>query len=139
MSDYVHGKAIRLPFPKEILDKCETDDPWDCEEYLREILGDLFSHKGVNGKKLKLEATDEAYYIDWNYYYTYGEQSGDWGSARMLTEKELEVIKPYFDKLGVNYKDDDLRRVEYCYYNSCECGDYYDTVTEETDDSAELI
>lgn len=138
MSDYVHGKAIRLPFPKEILEKNNTTDPWECEEYLKEILGDRFTY-GRNSKGFQLEATEKAYYIDWVYYSTYGEQSGDWGSTRMLTEKELEVIKPWFDKLKVDYKDEDLRRVEYCYYNCCECSDYYDIITEETDDSAKLI
>jgi len=138
MSDYVHCKVIRLPFPKEILTQCETDDPWDCEDYLREKLGDLFNRNG-NPKRFELEVTEKEYYIDWMYYHTYGEKSDDFGSARMLTNLELEIIKPYFDKLEVSYKDEDLRRVEYCYYNGCECTDYYDIVTKDTDDSAKLI
>lgn len=139
MSDYVHNKVIRLPFPKEILERCETDDPWDCEDYLKEKLGDLFTYGGRDSKRFELEATDKAYYIDWVYYHTYGEQSGDWGSARLLTEAELEKIKPLFDKLEISYRDEDLRRVEYCYYNCCECQDYYDIVTDKTDDSAILL
>jgi hypothetical protein len=124
MSDYVHKKVVRLPFPKEILEKCDADNPWDCEVYLKEKLGDLWDNRNKNS--FELEMTDKSEYIDWVYYHTYGEESGDWGNVRLLSEKELEVIKPYFDKLEVSYKDSDLRVVDYCYYNCSECSDYYD-------------
>lgn len=137
MSDYVHNKVIRLPFPKEILEKCETTDPWDCEDYLKEKLGDLWDNRGKNS--FELEVTDKAYYIDWVYYHTYGEESGDWGNVRLLTDGEYEVIKPYFDKLGVTYEREELRRVDYCYYNCCEPTDYYGLVEEHNDDSRMLI
>jgi hypothetical protein len=131
MSDYVHNKVVRLPFPKEIISKCNASDVYDCEPYLKELLGELWDSKKNNS--FKLECTDIGYYIDWVYYSTYGEESGDFGFVRMLTEKELNVIKPYFDKLLVEYKDSDLRLVDYCYYNCCECTDYYDI--ESSDDS----
>jgi len=134
MSDYVHKKAVRLPFPEEIIKKCNADDPWDCETYLKELLGELWNNHGK--KSFNLECTDTSFYIDWVYYHTYGEESGDWGKVRLLTEKELEVIKPYFDKLGVEYNDEDLRLVDYCYYNCCECSDYYDL---DDDDSSKFI
>jgi hypothetical protein len=123
MSDYKHQKVIRIPFPKEFLKKCNTEDPYDCESYLKEKLGEFWEHKDNNS--FTLECTDKAYYIDWVYYYTYGEESGDWGSVRLLTDKELEVIRPYFDKIGVVYEDEDLRLVDYCYYNCSEPSDYY--------------
>ncbi len=75
-------------------------------------------------------------YIDWVYYSTYGEGSDDFGNVRMLTQRELNVIKPYFDKLGIDYKDEDLRLVDYCYYNCCEAPDYYDI---KTIDDSELF
>ena len=131
MSDYVHKKVVRLPFPKKILEKYNTKSPYDCEEQVEELLGDLMKQGNKNG--FELEATDKGYYLDWVYYYTYGESSGDFGNSRLLTKKELEVITPYFDKLKVFYKDEDLRVVEYCYYNCSECTDYYDIVTEDTD------
>ena len=130
MSDYVHKKVVRLPFPKEIISKCNADEPYDCEKYLKELLGELWGRKK---NKFQLECTDSNYYIDWVYYSTYGEESGDFGFVRMLTKNELNTIKPYFDKLGVSYKDTDLRRVEYCYYNCCDAPDYYDI--ENNDDS----
>lgn len=130
MSDYVHNKVVRLPFPKEILSKCDADDAWDCEPYLQNLLGSLWN---TSGKGFKIQITDDKTYIDWVYYSSYGEESGDYGFARMLTQKELDVIKPYFNKLGVDYKDEDLRVVDYCYYNCCEPTDYYRV--DEIDDS----
>ena len=124
MSDYVHNKVVRLPFPKEIMNKCNTSNVYDCEQYLKELLGELWCSSEKNS--FELECTDEGYYIDWVYYSTYGEESGDFGFVRMLTQNELNIIKPYFDKLEVTYKDEDLRLVNYCYYNCCEAPDYYD-------------
>ncbi len=129
MSDYVHNKVVRLPFPNEIKERCESNDVWDCEPYLKELLGELWDNRKKN--HFTLECTDSGYYIDWVYYSTYGEESGDWGNVRLLTQQELNVIKPYFDKLGVNYKDEDLRVVDYCYYNSCEPPDYYNIKGED--------
>jgi len=126
MSDYVHKKVVRLPLPNEIKGKGK-DDVW---EYLKDLLGELWD------KHFVLEYTDKGYYIDWVYYHTYGEESGDWGNVRLLTEKEFNVIKPYFDKLCVNYKYEDLRLVDYCYYNCCEPPDYYEI---KNDDESDLF
>lgn len=131
MSDYLHSKVVRLPLPKEILSKyddCEIDD------YLKELLGELWRNKEKNSFDLTY-TYGGVYYIDWVYYSTYGEESSDYGFVRMLTENELNVIKPYFDKLGIEYKDDDLRVVDYCYYNACEPPSYYDIEHNEKDDA----
>jgi len=137
MSDYVHNKVVRLPFPKSILEKCNTDDIFECEKYLTELLGDLWSVRGRNG--FDIGYTDSGYYLDWVYYHTYGENSGDFGNSRLLTSSELSVIKPCFNKLNVQYNDEDLRVVEYCYYNGCEAPDYYDIIMEDNDDSKLFI
>lgn len=124
MSDYVHRKVVRLPFPKELLQKCEVEDHYYCEAYLKKRLGELWKNGTKNG--FDVEHTDKRWYIDWVYYQTYGDESGEYGFARELTLNELNVIKPLFDKLDVDYNDKDLRAVDYCYYNSCEPNDYYD-------------
>ena len=134
MSDYVHNKVVRLPFPKEIKELCNTNDADDCEPYLKELLGELWDYRKKN--HFSLVCTDNGYYIDWVYYSTYGKESGDFGFARLLTQKELDIIKPHFDKLKVNYKDEDLRVVDYCYYNCCEAPDYYNI---ENSDDAHLF
>lgn len=130
MSDYVHQKVVRLPFPKAILDKCETDDPWECETHLKELLGNLFNNREKNS--FELTFTDTAYYLDWVYYSTYGDESGDWGHVRYLTDKEFEVIEPMFEKLCVPFTKEELRLVDYCYYNCCEPSDYYEVKQDES-------
>ncbi len=134
MSDYVHNKVIRLPFPDEIINKCNANDAYDCEPYLQKVLGDYWDNSEKNS--FNLACTDERSYIDWVYYSTYGEGSGDFGNSRMLTERELNTIKPYFNKLQIDYNNDDLRVVEYCYYNCSEAPDYYDI---KNIDDAELF
>jgi len=133
MSDYVHNKVIRLPFPSEVINKAGANDVHDCERYLKDLLGDLWD-KGNNS--FEIGFSESAYYIDWVYYSTYGENSNDFGNVRMLTKKELKEIKPYFNKLEINYKDEDLRHVDYCYYNCCEPPDYY---TLENKDESEVF
>ena len=132
MSDYVRKKVIRYPFPHHVLLKCNTDRASDCGVYLKEKLGNLYSNVG-GIKKFELEITDKAAYIDWVYYSSYGEESGDIGVVSLLTEKEISIIKPYFDKIGCYIDPKKLRKVDYCYYNCCECADYYnvDELSEE--------
>lgn len=125
MSDYVHKKAVRLPLDFEGLG---FEEPYDFEQVLKEKVPSLIR---IRNKGFEVDVTDEGYYIDWTYYYTYGENSGDFGSARELTKKELKTIKPYFDKLGIDYNTKDLRLVDYCYYNGCEAPDYYDTTSKD--------
>ncbi len=130
MSDYCHNKVIRLPFPKEILERFNTECAWDCEGFLMEKLGDLYNKEP---KGFVIESTDKAQYLDYCYYHTYGEESGDFGNVSLLTENEIKLVRPLFDKLGIVYKDSDLRKVEYCFYNCSECADYYDLPQELTE------
>lgn len=132
MSDYLRRKVIRYPFPQEILKKCNTKEAWDCENFLIKKLGDLFNSSS-NIKRFNIEITDKAEYIDWIYYETYGEESGDFGNASFLTQNEINIIKPYFEKLEIEIDDSKFRKVDYCYYNCSECIDYYnlEELTEE--------
>ncbi len=127
MSDYVYYKVIRLPFPKQILDRCETEDPWDCEDYLKENLKDLYDDsKGIH--VFQITGTSEANYLDWVYEYSYGEESGAYGYVNLLTQEETYFMRRLlFENLpNIYFDEDDFRKVEYCYYNCCEPPDYYD-------------
>lgn len=125
MSDYVKAKVIRLPFPQDLIKKLEVEDCWDCEYYLMEKLGDLWQdYKTNNG--FQIECTDKAYYLDYVMEYTYGANSGSFGYAFLLDEVDKVKYVPLFNKIGIDYDVNDLRKVVYCYYNSCECADYYD-------------
>jgi len=125
MGDYERKKVIRLPFPKSILKYCGTDDPYDCEDYLKQKLGSLYSYNGKT-KGFTIEETEKSSYIDWIIYSNLGREYGDFGNIRYLTEKEFKIIKPYFDKIGCDYTIKDLRLVEYCYYDFSPCKDYYE-------------
>lgn len=114
MSDYVKAKVIRLPFPESLMKKLNVDSIWECEDYLDEK------------QRFEIGCTDKAYYIDYIVEYQCGCCDGEYGYAFYLDEKDKEKYCPLFDKLDIEYNPDDLRKVVYCYYNSCECPDYYD-------------
>lgn len=118
MSDYVKAKVIRLPFPKTVLDACNTTDCWECEKYLEEKFGE---HRN----KFEIECTDSAYYLDYVLESSYGEWSGEFGFAFYLNSEEIKKYRPLFELVTTDFKDEDLRKVVYCYYNCCECPDYY--------------
>ncbi len=133
MSDYVRKKVIRLPYQKSIIDTFE--DKHDGDEYERFIeskVGDLFKSWGKKQDKyFEVEFTDNGIYIDWVYFSTYGEDSGDYGIINMLTDNEFNQIKAHFDLLQIEYTRDQLRKIDYSYYNGCECTDYYDIKKED--------
>lgn len=127
MSDYVKAKVIRLPFPKSLLEKYDTEDPWDCEDHLRQTLGELYTGRyDLKNKYFEIEGTDKAHYLDYVLEYEYGAAAGDYGYAFLLNENDVSTYKPIFDLLKVDYNVEDLRKVVYSYYNCCECTDYYD-------------
>lgn len=130
MSDYVHKKVIRYPL-RGLMDKLNISDGYDCENYLKEKLGNLYNRN----KGFELELTDKNWYLDFVYYYTYGESSGNFGNVRIATDAEYGLLYSYLEEV---FKDTvpkyKLRAVEYSYYNCCECEDYYE-LPENSDDS----
>jgi len=132
MSDYVHKKVIRYPLD-DIMNRLQVDYPDDCESHLKEEFGGLYGKEyGFN-----IEVTDENYYLDFVYYNTYGESSGDFGNVRGVTINEFNLISPYISRIIVDVWKYKMRAVEYCYYNCCECTDYYE-LSENDDDSLEI-
>lgn len=120
MSDYVKIKAIRLPIPQEILDKCD-----DLEEYFEQQLGDLFNDCHQTGR-FTIEYTDNNKYLDYVLDYEYGVDCGDYGFAFNLNDSDKVKYVPLFKNIGYKFHIGDLRKVVYCYYNGCEPLDYYD-------------
>lgn len=120
MSDYVKIKAIRLPIPQEILDKCD-----DLEEYFEQQLGDLFD-TCYEVNKFTIECTTGNNYIDYILDYKYGEDCGEYGFAFNLNDNDKVKYVPLFKNIRFKFHISDLRKVVYCYYNGCEPPDYYD-------------
>lgn len=141
MSDYVHKKAIRLPITEPLIRKFGFNDMEDFIEQFDQLVNEKcpeLYHCGDRIPYFETEATDERSYIDLVLYYSYGEECGDWEKASYLSDKEKDFFAPYFDKLGITFETDDLRKVDYCWYNCSEPPDCYN-VDDDDDDWTLLV
>jgi hypothetical protein len=108
MSDYVRNKAVFYPITGETAN--DVLDPVIKEPFEIECMDD--------GDKCN-------YYLCYNLYHTYGEESGDFGRSRPLTVTEREKYKKVFSEYLDDIDPEKFKYVDYCYYNCCECTDYY--------------
>lgn len=118
MSDYCHRKAVRFKIDEErALKLFGVEDKWDLMDKLEDT-------------PFEVAPTCE-FFIDYNLpcdYYG----DGDWGKVRRLSNAEFVKYAHKFSKL---LKDriiapEELRVVEYCWYDATEAPDYFD----ETED-----
>lgn len=116
MSDYCHSRVVRLKATEEQLG---VKSIWDMEDKYPE----LFGNSDVN--KFEIAPTEEPF-VDYVLYYTYGEESDDWGRTRTLSDKELDKYLPIFRQIYPEVKSENLRYVDYCFYNCSEAPDYFD-------------
>lgn len=141
MSDYEHKKAIRLPITEPLIRKIGFDDIEDFIEQFDELVNEKCPELYHCGDKIpffETEVTDERSYIDLVLYCSYGEECGDWEKASYLSDKEKDFFASYFDKLGIAFETDDLRKVDYCWYNCSEPPDCYN-VDDDNDDWTLLV
>lgn len=122
MSNYVRNKQVLYPVTKELLEKLNCDDAYDLEE--RFSAGSKFTVEGFvdysgTGNYNK--------YLAYELSSTYGEERGDFGRSRFLRSSEQEKYKKLFGEvIPEDLIDPSLfKYVDYCYYNCCECDDYY--------------
>ena len=117
----MHKKQVLNPVTKDLLDKMTMDE-------------DIFEDKLFPADNLEMEyfidysgTGDSNRYLAYELYSDYGEESGEFGRSRFLTEKEQEKYKKIFSKaIPEEFIDPSLfKYVDYCYYNCCECDDYY--------------
>ena len=121
MSTYVREKVLRVPLEKLNLSftEEEMDDlGWSIEKRFP----DLFDY--AEEGKFQLAPT-ESNFIDFVLEYEY-DAAGEYGKTRALTDKEKEKYHPVFQKVDPSVNMDDVRVVEFCWYNGCEAPDYYD-------------
>lgn len=116
MSDYERNKVVRL---KASLENLGVESLWDLEEKYQ----DLFGIGDVG--KFETAPTEEPF-IDFILYHSYGDECGEWGRARRLTDKELEKYIPIFKQIYPTVTSENLRYVDYCFYNCSEAPDYFD-------------
>lgn len=107
MSDYQHERVIRC---KVDLKKLGIEDIFDLEN----LYPDLFGYGSIN--QLNID------YVLYNEY----DNAGEFGYSRYLIEDEQEKYLPIFKQIIPSVKADDLRAVDFCWYNCSEAPLYFD-------------
>lgn len=131
MSTYVREKVLRIPryridFAKivhKLEEKYPEDDIMDdLGFYLEDVLPDLFDYSTKN--KFQMSPTREPF-IDYVLESEW-DCDGEYGKVRELYDSEKEKFRPIFQQLDPEVNMNDVRLVEYCWYNGSEAPDYYD-------------
>lgn len=126
MSTYVREKVLRIPFEKTNIQL--TDEEIDDIHCSLEARFPEFFEYGTKGKFQV--APTESLFIDlvleceWD-------ADGEYGRTRSLTEREKAKYFMTFQQICPHVNMDDVRLVEFCWYNCSEAPDYYN----ETNDS----
>lgn len=119
MSDYVRKKCVRFKIPQNIIDELKNNNDW-----LVDLLLEKFQLKDSYDTENDFTINDgydydnrkEDYFLDYQLEYEYG-ASGDFESVRLLTDTEFQKYSRMFSKYFNEIGRDELRLVEYCYYN----------------------
>lgn len=127
MSDYCKIKALRIPVEKLNIPEA-IDDFWDWCEAMEEKHPDRFSYRDA-GKFSKAPTEEE--FLDFVLEEEYGVCEGEWGKVRELYNTEAAVYSPIFQTINKNIDMNNVRLVEFCWYNGTEAPDYYDITKDE--------
>ena len=122
MSDYERNKQVLYPVTKELLEKLNYMDAYDIEDQFP--VGSNFTIEAF----VDYSGTGECnHYLAYELSSTYGEETGDFGRSRFLKSSEQEKYKKIFSEvIPEDLIDPTLfKYVDYCWYNCCECDDYY--------------
>ena len=116
MSSYVREKVLRVPLKNYNINIEELENNPKC------------SYGEVN--KFQIAPT-ESKFFDFVIEHEYDVCNDDFGRTRALTNSEKEKYKLLFEEMIPNINMNDVRLVEYCWYNCTEAPDYYN----ETNDN----
>ena len=125
MSDYERNKVIRL---RTTVEELNVNDIWDLKEKYPNLFT-LQEYKKNKQPYFEIAPTEEPF-IDYVLFHSYGEENSDWGRVRSLTENEVSKYIPIFQQILPNVKEEQLRYIDYCYYNCCEAPNYFDEYDE---------
>lgn len=142
MSDYVRTKVIRYPLD-DFCERMKFDNEYKLEEFFEKVDRD-FEFYSSRPNTFTIESTygnqKSHIYLDYILNYEYGLDMGDYGISYELNEEQKEKWKGRFSKYLNDIDKDKFRLVEYCYYNGCDCPDYYGvTPREEITDNDKWI
>lgn len=122
MSGFIHTRAIMYPITKETLEKMNLESPYDLEENFPKTEFGKFCIEGMVAYKSDYIYS---YYVSLELCNTYGIEDYEFGRSRFLTEKEQEKYVSLFEQIIPDLDPSKLKYVEFCFYNCCECQDYY--------------
>lgn len=126
MSDYYYKRAILYPITKELLQEMKLEDAWEIGQYFprddKRFTIECFIDYTASAKSRDYKVN---YYLAYELAWTYGKENSEFGRSRYLTATEQEKYVKIFEKVIHSLVPDKLKYVEYCWYNCCECDDYY--------------
>ena len=132
MSDYCRTKAIMYPLgdgnkADALCKSLGGEEIWDLERLKPE-----FFEPNKNKPYFEIEVMVDndwncTYYLSYVLFYSYGEDSGEFGRNRFLSPTEQEKYTAIFKQVLPEVDPIKLKYVDYCYYNSCESPDFYNS------------
>lgn len=125
MSSYRKQKVVRVKVDSEFLAKhLGVKDVYelDCDTRYSYLFG-------CNQPEFQIAPTEE-FFVDYVLQTEEDAYCGEYGKIRHLYETELKKYKDIFSKiLPENYiTDENIRVVEYCWYNCSECESYFEEI-----------
>ena len=132
MSCYERNLVVRYKPPEDWVKSCldnisEKYD--DLIDYLQEKYPDVFSESWADLGKISRSPTCELF-LDLLLYRESNSYSSEFYKSRKLTMPEHYMAIKVFNRMNINPLYEDLRMVDFCWYNCSEANDFF----EETDD-----
>ena len=122
MSDYRYMKVIRC---KMNMVKIGVKTLWDLEDKFPDLFD--MSLPSYFTKAI----VEEENYLDYVIKSEISYDGGNWGKTRYLTKKEADKYLTLFSQIYPDVRKEDLRAVEFCWYDCSEAPLYYDVNEEE--------
>ena len=122
MSDYRYMRVIRC---KVDMNKIGVSSIWDLEDKFPE----LFDISQSN--YFEKAPVEEENYLDYDLDSNVSINGCDWGNSRYLTDNEAVKYLALFSQIYPDVRKEDLRAVEFCWYDCSEAPLYFNVVEEE--------
>ena len=127
MSTYVREKVLRVPFDKYAqFFKLEIDDPDDMPWSVARKYPNLWGYGDIG--MFQFSPTEELY-VDYVLDYEY-DCDGEYGKVRELYPSEKAKYLPKFLDIFSHINMNDVKLVEFCWYNGCDAPDYYEPMND---------
>jgi hypothetical protein len=122
MSDYRYMRVIRC---KVDMNKIGVSSIWDLEDKFSDLFDMNFSRYFTKAP------VEEENYLDYVLESKGSYNGGAWGKSRYLTDNEAVKYLALFSQIYPDVRKEDLRAVEFCWYDCSEAPLYFNVVEEE--------